>query len=401
MINARFALLRYLRDNRWFALVSLLTYLTAIFWFTDLDLDTASRFYDANHPDDVWFQGQQPFWRFFYHAAPIIILLVLIGSLSLIIMALVWQRIRRLRIYAVFILLSFVLGPGLLVNTVFKDHWGRPRPDAVQQFGGHEPYIPPLRYYADGDGKSFPSGHSSVGFALLAFWLIWRKRNIWLSQLLFISTVSMGLLMGLSRMAAGAHFLSDVLWSAIIPIMVMLALYYPILNIPRIEQQRALRQQGLHQADKLEKTSKTQVIWQIGLGVGVIGISLFNIPVDKDAQQDFSHIHDIRIHAEQLHLTIHFENTTDPDKIDKVRLQYRSRGFGLPWNQLHLTLNNEQGRLQFVEKHTGVYSELHNRLHLYLSSDFAGRLHVKLDKGTVKMLNKPPHVQFDTASQTQ
>ncbi|HHC74355.1 MAG TPA: hypothetical protein ENK78_04730, partial [Thiothrix sp.] len=139
--------LRYLRDNRWLAAISLLTYVTAIFWFTDLDLDTANRFYDAHHPENGWHHGEQPFWRFFYHAAPIIILLVLIGSLSIIIMALVWQRIRRLRIYAIFILLTFVLGPGLLVNTVFKDHWGRPRPDAIQQFGGHEPYFPPLRYY--------------------------------------------------------------------------------------------------------------------------------------------------------------------------------------------------------------------------------------------------------------
>ncbi|MGV6809387.1 MAG: phosphatase PAP2 family protein [bacterium] len=378
----------YLRNNRWLAALSLLTYVTAIFWFTDLDLDTASRFYDAHHPENVWHQGEQPFWRFFYHAAPIIILLVLVGSLSILIMTLVWQRMRRLRIYAVFILLTFVLGPGLLVNTVFKDHWGRPRPDAVQQFGGHEPYLPPLRYYADGDGKSFPSGHSSVGFALFAFWLIWRKRNRWLNQLLLISTLSMGILIGLSRMAAGAHFLSDVLWSAVIPIMVMLALYYPILNIPRIEQQRVLRQNN-PTIPSLEKTSKTQLVWQVGLGMTVIGISLFNIPADKDVQRDFAAVHEISIRAEQLHLTLHFETQEQADQQNRVRVQYRSRGFGLPWNQLHLDLHNNQGHLQFIEGHTGVYSELHNRLHLYLPDDFKGQLNVQLDQGTVKMLNKP------------
>ncbi|HHC73617.1 MAG TPA: phosphatase PAP2 family protein [Thiothrix sp.] len=392
--------LRYLRDNRWLAAISLLTYVTAIFWFTDLDLDTANRFYDAHHPENGWHHGEQPFWRFFYHAAPIIILLVLIGSLSIIIMALVWQRIRRLRIYAIFILLTFVLGPGLLVNTVFKDHWGRPRPDAIQQFGGHEPYFPPLRYYADGDGKSFPSGHSSVGFALLAFWLIWRKRNLWFNQLLLISTLSMGILIGLSRMAAGAHFLSDVLWSAVIPIMVMLVLYYPILNIPRIEQQRALRQQN-PLSQPLGKTNKTQVVWQVGLGVTVIAISLFNIPVDKDLQRDFAALREISIHAEQLHLTLHFENREQADKKHTVRVQYRSRGFGLPWNQLQLDLHNEQGHLQFIEKHTGIYSELHNRLHLYLPDDFKGRLNIQLDKGTVKMLNKPANLIINAPSVIQ
>jgi lipid A 4'-phosphatase len=29
---------------------------------------------------------------------------------------------------AIFLLLALALGPGLLVNTVFKDHWGRARP---------------------------------------------------------------------------------------------------------------------------------------------------------------------------------------------------------------------------------------------------------------------------------
>jgi hypothetical protein len=41
-----------------------------------------------------------------------------------------------MRMYGLFILLSVILGPGLLVNLVFKDHWGRPRPRQVVALGG-------------------------------------------------------------------------------------------------------------------------------------------------------------------------------------------------------------------------------------------------------------------------
>ena len=37
---------------------------------------------------------------------------------------------------AVFLVLSLLLGPGLLVNVILKDNWGRPRPGSVVEFGG-------------------------------------------------------------------------------------------------------------------------------------------------------------------------------------------------------------------------------------------------------------------------
>ena len=32
--------------------------------------------------------------------------------------------------------LSLIVGPGILVNLILKDHWGRPRPVHVTMFGG-------------------------------------------------------------------------------------------------------------------------------------------------------------------------------------------------------------------------------------------------------------------------
>src|SRR5438270_11958229 len=42
----------------------------------------------------------------------------------------------------VLILLTLALAPGVLANLVLKEHWGRPRPIDVAQFGGDEHFRP-------------------------------------------------------------------------------------------------------------------------------------------------------------------------------------------------------------------------------------------------------------------
>ena len=52
------------------------------------------------------------------------------------------EKWRRRRPAALFLALSLLLGPGLLVNTLFKDHWGRARPAQIAQFGGSAKFTP-------------------------------------------------------------------------------------------------------------------------------------------------------------------------------------------------------------------------------------------------------------------
>ena len=40
-----------------------------------------------------------------------------------------------------FLMATLALGPGLLVNVILKDHWGRPRPIDVTQFGGEQHFV--------------------------------------------------------------------------------------------------------------------------------------------------------------------------------------------------------------------------------------------------------------------
>jgi lipid A 4'-phosphatase len=112
-----------------------------------------------------------------------------------------------------YLLLSLLLGPGLVVNELFKNHWGRARPRQLTEFGGAADFTPPWLPAQQCDRNcSFTSGDPSVLFwgVSLAFLLPapWRGRVLWASVLL-------GLAVGMARMAVGAHFFSDVLYSGL------------------------------------------------------------------------------------------------------------------------------------------------------------------------------------------
>jgi lipid A 4'-phosphatase len=120
---------------------------------------------------------------------------------------------RRARQHAVFALLALALGPGLLVNTVLKDHWGRPRPAQIAQFGGSGSYVPALLPSRQCDHNcSFVSGHAAAGFFLITGAWIWPRRKLqWR-----IAGIAAGSLIGLARIAQGGHFFSDVLGALVV-----------------------------------------------------------------------------------------------------------------------------------------------------------------------------------------
>ncbi len=113
------------------------------------------------------------------------------------------------------------MGPGLVVNAVLKDHWGRARPVNIEQFGSQKRFTPPL-ILSDQEGKSFTSGDASVGFFLSAFAFLFTGRR---RKLLYAGGIAAGLLIGLVRIVMGAHFLSDVLFSGVAVLMMVHLLY--------------------------------------------------------------------------------------------------------------------------------------------------------------------------------
>lgn len=137
-----------------------------------------------------------------------------------------WGRAHRYRKTALFFVLLLSLGPGLLGSPLVKDHWGRPRPRQVQLFGGDSRYHQIWERGEVGAGRSFPSGHVSAAFSLVAPYFLLRGRAPLRARLALIGCVCYGVAMGFARMAQGGHFLTDILWTAGAVYLVGLALYY-------------------------------------------------------------------------------------------------------------------------------------------------------------------------------
>ncbi len=109
---------------------------------------------------------------------------------------------------AIFLLVVLFVGPGLIVNGVWKEHWGRARPFEVQSFGGERLYSPPMQPAQECDTNcSFVSGHAAMGFYWLSLaWVL--KRRYWL-----LVGLVLGSFVGLGRILQGNHFLSDIVFS--------------------------------------------------------------------------------------------------------------------------------------------------------------------------------------------
>ena len=203
---------------------------TLPFWWSSLDLTVASWFFDSAERSNPWFLGKLGLWRFFFWVAPWLTVVLGLLGLGVLAIGIVQHEKVRFRIYGLFLFLAVVIGPGLVINAAFKDHWDRPRPRDVQAFGGEELYVPPLMIGQS--GNSFPCGHCSVAFAWGAFYLLWRRRHPARAGAALVASIVVGSLMGVARMVAGGHFLSDVLWSAVLTWSTLLLLYWPIMRIP-------------------------------------------------------------------------------------------------------------------------------------------------------------------------
>ena len=211
-------------------LLGLAAITTVVFGKTALDLAAARVFYHRGEANP-WASVHRFPWSALYHAAPWITASLILIGLGTLVFGLAGRR-TDLKWAGIFLLLSVVIGPGLIVNFLFKDHWGRPRPRDIVEFSGTSHYVAPLVPSSEGC-TSFPCGHCSVGFLYGAGWWIWRRRRPhWARSALVVGLIA-GFGQGLGRMAAGAHFLSDVVWSGLLALGIAHLLYYDVLRIPQ------------------------------------------------------------------------------------------------------------------------------------------------------------------------
>jgi lipid A 4'-phosphatase len=118
---------------------------------------------------------------------------------------------KQWRLQLALVVLAGTLGPGLVVNTGFKDNWQRARPYQVEAFGGPQQFTRAgVMTDQCNNNCSFVSGHVACGFFFASLMLVHRRRILALG----IGGVVAGLTIGFARMADGAHWFSDVLWAS-------------------------------------------------------------------------------------------------------------------------------------------------------------------------------------------
>ncbi|MCQ8103672.1 phosphatase PAP2 family protein [Methylomonas sp. SURF-2] len=202
-------------------LLSLAAFTTLLFWLTDLDMRLAALFYHPGHALADWPYQHWGLLKVLYDYAFPFTVIAGLSALTVFVSGHFHSFTRRFRRRALYILLVIAIGPGLLVNLIVKDHWGRPRPVHIEQFGGQYVYVPPLKLGRTPD-KSFVCGHCSVGYGFFVLYFLSQNHKV----LYFVLTLALAWTMGFTRMTAGGHFVSDILWSGYLVFLVAYALYY-------------------------------------------------------------------------------------------------------------------------------------------------------------------------------
>lgn len=134
----------------------------------------------STSPEPGWVYSRGWFAEFVRKGLPV----VMIGALLFVIFLWGAGLIYRQRFLGIdgrvtaFLVSSLVIGPGLIVNTLLKENWGRGRPNDMAVFGGEFPYAPPGMIVDQCVSNcSFTSGHGALGFWAVAFAFLVPKRH--------------------------------------------------------------------------------------------------------------------------------------------------------------------------------------------------------------------------------
>lgn len=181
--------------------------------FPNLDLTISSFFYTAG---EGFSYKNQFLVEFFFRLVPVLTN-IFIGICAFYAIYIVVKH-RSLKIFlrsgVFFLLITSLIGPGLVVNSLLKENFGRARPKQITEFNGKKDFS---TAFAISDqcatNCSFSSGHAAMSFYLSA--IAYVVSTLYFTKL-YLFGLFFGGFVGLSRIVAGGHFASDVIASAFI-----------------------------------------------------------------------------------------------------------------------------------------------------------------------------------------
>jgi membrane-associated PAP2 superfamily phosphatase len=326
--------------------------LTLLIRNTGMDLGIQRAIYTAG--EKSWVLGDGKLWQFLYRFGAVPVLVTVVASTVGVFVSFCSESWRGWRRVFIFNILLFVIGPGVVANGILKEYWGRPRPREVKELGGRSEFEPVLSINKTSGGKSFPSGHATMGFYFVGTFFILRRHRRRLSELMLEGGIVLGMAMGVARMAQGSHFLTDVIFSFAVCYTVALGLYYAL---------------GLHKGLWREKPkNRTIPVWQrlAILFFSIIAIAAVALGTPFRAMRN---IYPIEEASRTLPLELYLNLSRGEHSIragSGLKITGDAYGRGIPTSSIAVVLQermrNENALVVYKERISGWFREVNQQL---------------------------------------
>lgn len=159
------------------------------------------------------FYGETHLWcKIIYYGVNVTTVILIVVPLFLLFISRKFEseKKRLIQRMAIISYLSLAIGPGLIVNSILKENWGRARP--YQVIRDHHPFSLPWQpHFSRPMDNSMPSGHVSIGAFIGVPFIAARRRKIGIT----LSSIGF-ILVALVRWLQGGHYFSDICLAAII-----------------------------------------------------------------------------------------------------------------------------------------------------------------------------------------
>jgi lipid A 4'-phosphatase len=282
----------------------------------DVDRNLAAHFFRS---DTGWYLAKAPLWAWLHDYGTIPGLILTLGALAVWLAGLHVSSLKDFRKPCLLVVLTTVIGAGLLVNAVLKQYWGRPRPDQTIEFGGKWEYRPIFSPGPPGQGASFPCGHCTMGFVFLAM-ISFRHRK----KILAAAGVAFGLLWGAllsaARIVQGAHFFSDTIWA--LGIIAMVLTIFDAYLEPRADEGRRTARESASRSRRIWISAAVMIGALLMTGGFLTRRPYYSTMIYPLEGVSTAEVVRIRINADPERVAVHYDDQPGG------RLQVDAHGFG-------------------------------------------------------------------------
>ncbi len=143
-----------------------------------------------------------------------------------------FRKIKKIGLVLVILVVSEII----LAN-ILKIVWARPRMRSINSIEQFKYWFQINGLSNDNELKSFPSGHTANGFVVIAYVMFFNTAKMIKKNIYLVFAVVWGVLVAISRVVRGDHFLSDVLMSCLLTFLLFLLIQKLVLKQKVIEDE--------------------------------------------------------------------------------------------------------------------------------------------------------------------